>query len=68
MYRSILWNKREEIIFIHDYPTFEESLKFLNVEIDERKATPLSKACIYKYLNPEQNQSMAMIASLRTIR
>lgn len=68
MFRSILWNKREEIIFFKDYPTFEESLKFLNLEIDERKGTPLSKACIYKYLNPENNQSMAMIASLRTIR
>lgn len=68
MYRSILWNKREEIIFVKDYSTFEDSLKFLNVEIDERKGTPLLRACIYKYLNPEQNQSMAMIASLRTIR
>lgn len=68
MYRSILFNKREEIIFVKDYPTFEESLKFLNLEIDEHRNNPLLKACIYKYLNPEQNQSMAMVASLRTIR
>ena len=68
MYRSILWNKREEIIFVHDYPTFEESLKSLNIEIDERKTTPLLRACIFKYLKPEENQSMEMVASLRTIR
>jgi hypothetical protein len=68
MYRSILWNKHEEIIFVKDYSTFEESLKFLNIEIDERKNVPLLKACIYKFLNPEENQSMAMVASLRTIR
>jgi hypothetical protein len=68
MFRSLIFNRREEIIFIKDHPTFEESLKDLNIEIDERKGVPLSGAYIYKYLNPEQNQSMAMVASLRTTR
>lgn len=68
MFRSLIFNKREEIIFIKDHPTFEESLKALNIEIDERKGVSLSGAYIYKYLNPTENQSMAMIASLRTTR
>lgn len=68
MYRSILWNERHEIVFVKDYETFEESLKYLNIEIDERRNTPLAEAQIYKYLNPTENQSMAMVASLRTIR
>lgn len=68
MFRALIFNRREEIVFIKDHPTFEESLKVLNAEIDERKGTPLSGAYIYKYLNPEQNQSMTMVASLRTTR
>lgn len=68
MYRTILWNKKEEIVSFKDYPSFEESLKSLNLEIDEYKQLPLAGAHIYVYLNPEANQSMRMIASLRTIR
>ena len=41
MFRSLIFNRREEIIFIKDHSTFEESLKSLNVEIDERKGVPL---------------------------
>ena len=68
MFKSLIFNKREEIVFIQDHPTFEESLKSLNMEIDERKGTPLSGAYIYRYLNPTENQSMVMVASLRTTR
>lgn len=68
MYRTLLWNKRNEIISIKDYSSLEDSIKFLNLEIDEHKSVPLSGAHIYVYLNPESNQSMRMIASLRTIR
>ena len=68
MFRSLLFNRREEIVFIKDHPTFEESLKSLNVEIDERKGILLSGAYIYRYLNPAENQSMVMVASLRTTR
>lgn len=68
MYRSIIFNRREEIIFVKDYPTFEDSLKDLNVAVDGYKGTLLSGAYIYKYLNPTENQSMAMVASLRTTR
>jgi hypothetical protein len=68
MYRTILWNKKGEIVSFKDYPSFEESLKNLNLEIDEYKHLPPVGAHIYVYLNPEANQSMRMIASLRTIR
>lgn len=68
MYRTILWNNKAEIISFKDYQSFEESLKNLNLEIDKHRNIGLSGAHIYVYLNPEVNQAMKMIASLRVIR
>lgn len=68
MYRSLIFNGKDEIISIGDYPSFEETLKSLHTELDVHKHVTLSGAYIYKYLNPGENQSMQMIASLRVIR
>ena len=68
MFRGILFNRHEEIVFYRDYKSFEEAVKELNIEIDAHRDRNLASANIYKFLNPEVNQSMQMIASLRTMR